>query len=342
MLSKLRTFVIVSALAVALWLFAEGESLGEFSGLTSVRFVSNLEQGRLIIASESFEGTVSVKLLGSRAAIARAEGVLARGVRLEPGMPGVPATEGTFAVNISQALEFYPDLASTGVRLSDVTPQTVEVEVTELVTLEVEIEPLLGELEVVGAVRTNPERARLRLARSAVASLGPDPKISARVAAEQLREIAPGVPARVEARLEVPAGLPSSARAEVLPATAFLEFLVRTASATEVFRSVPVQVLLPPIEVGDWSIEINESDRFLSTEVTGAPEQIERLRTKADALIALLPLSSDDLLAGVNSKKPSFVLLRDGSVVSRSSVRIAEPTDAVRFKVTRTPPKESP
>lgn len=333
MLDRLRTLVIVSAVAVALWLYAEAESLGQFKGITTLRFVAPDTLDRMIRPASEFSGTLSVDLVGSKAAIAEAEAQLARGVRLTPGVAGVPSADGRHSVDLLATLQQYPALARSGVRIMSVSPQLVDVEVIELVELSAIVEPALGTVEVIGATRITPERATVRLPKSAANGNTEPFRVRAELSDSQMRRLPASGTAREEARLEAAPAFAALPGFEITPSTAMLEFTIRNRTAREEFKSVPVQIVLPPIEVGRWKVEVEAEDRFVPAEVTGPADQIEKLKSSADALIAIVALSSDDLAARVATKEVSFAVLRGGVVAARSELVITSGKPTIRLKI---------
>lgn len=334
MLSHLRTFGIVTLFALVLWVFAESESLGEFSGLTSVRFSSSQDRSRLIRADESFDGSITLELLGSKSALSRAESELSRGVELEPGMPAVPSIEGRHTVNLLEALREYPPLKRSGARVAAVSPQFVDVRVEELVTALTPIVAAFDGVEVVGEFRFTPEKVEMTVPKALLTEPVDQLRVVATLDAARARRLPASGSVREEVTLSAPAGLSGLPGVSLAQTTAVADFTIRARSASETLRSVPVQVVLPPIEVGRWAVEVQSEDRFLSAEVTGSVEAIERLKSGAEALIALVVLSSDDLQGRVASKEASFVVLRGGVMSARPDVQVTAEKSAVRLKIT--------
>lgn len=314
MLSKFRTGLLVTLFALVLWVFAESESLGEYTGLTTIRFAGGEGRDRLVIPRPGFQGTVNVNLVGSKSAIARSERVLGGGVLLEPGMPGVPTTDGRHALDLLQVLQGFGSLSRTGVRVAGVSPQIVEVEVVELTTVSAVVEPVLEGVEVVGEVRVNPDRVTIRLPRSALAQAGDSIRVQARLNEARARRLPSSGPAREEVPITPPPSIASLPGFEMDRTTATLEFTIRSRSTSELFRSIPVQAVLPPVEIGRWLVEVDAEDRFFSATAAGPPEALERLRSGAEALVALVALSSDDLASRVRAKDATFALLKGGVI----------------------------
>lgn len=341
MFSRVRTFLLVTLFATILWVFAESESLGEFAGITTVRFSSGTGEGntRLISPDQAFDGTISIDLVGSKGAISRSETELIKGIELAPGMAGVPTLDGRHTINLLRVLQDYAPLTRTGVRIATVTPLALEVEVLELVAQQAVIEANLQGIDVVGEVRVTPDRVAVRLPRSALTN-GQEPiRVTARLDETQRKRLPVSGPVKEEAAIIPPsayAGLPGFS---IERATATLEFTVRGRSATETLRSIPVQIVLPPVEIGRWDVQIESEDRFLTADVSGPTDAMERLKSGAEAVIAVLSLSSDDLEAKVEKKDAAFMVLKSGAFMLRPELQIVGVKSSVRLKIT---PKSAP
>ena len=333
MLSGLRTFLVVTLLAVVFWLFAEAESLGQFSGLTSIRFVGGEGGERYVRTAEGFDESVTIDLTGTKSAVARAGLLLSKGLALEPGMPGVPGTDGRHSVNLLQALQSHKELSETGARVTSVRPLLVDVVVTELTTQEVPIEAALPGVEVVGAVKVTPERARLRLPRAAWELTRETLRVSSRVPEPARRGLPVSGPARVDAILEAPESVVALPGFAMLDSSATLEFIVRSQTSTAPAGPAPVQVLLPPVEVGKWIVEVEGEDRFLDVSASGPAERVERLRRKEAGVVGVVTLSSDDLEQRVTSKPVTLMVLAEGELRTWPEVELTTPTKAVRFRI---------
>lgn len=339
MLEKLKSFGLVTIIAVTIWLFAEAESLGEYSGVTRVQFVTGDAKDLWVRPAEGFDGTVTIDIEGSRAALVKARDALAAGIRLTPGMAGVPAGEGRQTVNLLQALEGYRPLEQAGVKVVSIRPQNVEVNVRELVQQSIPIEPVLTGIELAGPAKPTPESARIRLPKKEWDSVGPQLRAPATLRADQVSRLPPSGPVKVEARVQLPAALIGVEGAEVLDPTATLEFTIKARFASASFPLVPVQVILPPVDLETWRVRLERDDQALSAEVTGPSDAIERLKSSGDRLIAMLPLSSDELDQGISSKEVAFGLLRGTTIAPLpESLRVNAPKSVVQFTIERRSP----
>lgn len=335
MVDRLRIIGVVTLLAVVFWLFAEAESLGQFTGLTRLRFVTGDSAELLVRPADRFDGSVTIDMTGTKAAVARASQVLAGGLSIEPGMTGLPTAEGLHSVNLLQALQSHPLVRQTGAQVTSVRPQVVDVVVTELTTQQVPITVELPGVEVVGAVKVTPERATLRLPRAAWELNSETLRVTARLSEAQVRAVPTSGAVRLDARLEAPESVLALPGFAMTESVAALDFIVRTRAVTERLTSVPVQVVLPPIEVGGWRVEIDEDDRFLDVQAAGAQERIERLRRREDAVIGVVSLSSDDLAAGVQSRPVTLMLLRQGAMTPPGDLELTSTKQTVNLKITR-------
>lgn len=337
MAERLRTFVLVTLLAVVFWLFAEAESLGQYSGLTRIRFVAGDSAERLVRSAEGFDGSVTIDMTGTKAAVARASQVLSGGISLEPGMTGLPTAEGRHSINLLQALQAYPSLREIGAQITSVRPQVVDVIVTELTTQQIPIDAALPSVEVVGGVKVTPERATIRLPKAAW-ELGRETlRITARLSEAQLRGMPQSGAVRVDARLEPPESIVALPGFSMAESSATIDFIIRTRAVTERLTSVPVQIVIPPFEVGRWRVEIDEGDRFLEVQATGNADRVERLRKKEDAVIAVVSLSSDDLAAMVQSRPITLMVLRQGAMTAPADLELTAAKQTIALKIAREP-----
>jgi len=338
-LEHIKSFLLISVIALTVWLFAEAESLSNSSAITRVQFLAADGANRIVRPAEGFSGSVSVDVEGSRVALERAREILSAGVRLELGKPGVPFVDGVHSVNLLEAIQAFQPLAAAGVQVISVSPQNVNIRILELETRQVPVDADLPGVQVVGPVKLSPESIPLRLPRSEWEAMKEPLRLLARLSDEQIARLPASGVARVETR--VPPPLSASGidpfPAGALGATVSLEFTVKDRNASAQFSAVPVQVLLPPIEAGAWRVLIEPQDQFLSLDVSGPSEVIERLQAAGAPIIALVALSSDDLEKGVTSKDVGFGQLRGGILSPLpDSAKFTSSKSTIRFSVTRT------
>lgn len=335
-MERLKSFLTVSIITVTVWLFAEAESLSKHSAITRVQFIAGEGANRTVRPAEGFGGSVTADIEGSRAALEKAREILSNGLRLELGKPGVPFSDGTHTVNLLEALKAYEPLTIAGVQVVSVTPQNVVIRVVELETRQVPVDAELPGVQIVGQVKVAPETVAVRLPRSEWEAMTSPLRLTARLTEEQIRQLPSSGVAREQARVIAPASAAGVDGFSGGAPTVSLEFTVKNRNATAQLVAVPVQVVMPPIEAGKWLVEVNAQDQFLSADVSGPSEVIERLQASGNPVIAVVALSSDDLEKGITSKDVSFAQLRSGVLSALpDSVKLTAPKAAVRLKVTR-------
>jgi hypothetical protein len=88
---------------------------------------------------------------------------------------------------------------------------------------------------------------------------------------------------------------------------------VKSKSATVKLDSVPVQLRLAPEEFNNWKIDIPQSDRFLAdVTVSGPADYISELSSRAIRLVAVVPLSFEELEKRITAKEAVFIDLPAG------------------------------
>lgn len=330
--------MVVTLIACTVWLFAEAESLSDVDIPTQVS-LSAANPALRIETGEGWENRVRVTLRGSNTGISQARELLEGGVRLPLPIAGSP-TDATSEVDLLSAMQNMPELRQFGVVVVAVVPARVSIRVREMISVTVPIRAMLPGVELDGSPRVSPSELSLRVPRSLRDSLAEagqwPPVVSATVPEATLSALPRGALVEREADLVFPESLSAATGAEVpASASATINFSIRARSETLEQRA-PVQVLLPPIESGEWDVDLAGGDVLLDVVATGPPEAISRLRDRTDRLVAVLALSSDDLATGATSKGVGFALLRDGAFAPvPDGLRIETPRRTVTFTVRR-------
>lgn len=336
MIDRLRSFLIVSLITAVVWLFAEAESLNDVEIRTPVALIASNPMVQ-IITDEGWEGRLRVTLRGSNAGISQAREYLEQGVALPLPFAAGP-DEAETPVDLLETMQRLPELQRFGVTITAVVPMRVTVRVREMVTTEIPIRASLPGVELDGSASVTPASLNIRIPRSLRESLAAanqwPPAILATLPEETLAALPRGALVEREAELIIPDALAAGSGA-VVPtnASATINFSIRARSESIELRA-PVQVLLPPIESGEWDVQLAGGDVLLDLAVTGPPELIARLRDRTDRIVAVLALSSDDLATGVTSKAVGFAVLRDGAFAPLpDALSIEAPRRNVAFTV---------
>lgn len=335
MLERIRTFAVISLIAVVAWLFAEAESLGEATLWARVDIVAPADR-LLVQARDGWDRRVLVELRGAKGELNQAKAALEQGIPMEPGVTaGVPAVDGEHTVRLAEVLGSYEGLVATGVTVESTSPINVRLRVIELTTVSLPIAVVIPGIAVEGEVTVTPARAEVRLPRSVADELGDDVMVQATLMPDVVAMLPRSGSASAQAALSLPESLRSVAEVRLLTQRAGLSFSVRTALTTATLP-VPVQVLLPSSEQAKWLVELEEPSQILNVSVRGPVEVVERLRSPEEGLVGVLALSSDELAGGIVSKTVGFAIVRGGvpgAVPETLTIEAEERT--VRFRVTR-------
>jgi hypothetical protein len=309
MIKRLQTLLIVTLVAAMVWVFAESESLREQRfGATLV--LSPEEGSALHIgAAQTGAREVSAELLleapaGALDAVRRA---LAQPLTISPGAPGVPSTEGEFALDLREVLRNNAALLKSGASVQRVDPPTLTIRIEELVPVEVGVQ-VVGEGEFQGAPVATPPRVRVLAPRGDALMLSASSTSIARIDAASLERLVPGRQEVIPGvRLAAPEELTGAKRVRIAPPTVDVTLTLRSSTAEVIVPRVPVHVRLAPQELSQWDIHVAERDRFLiDVRVTGPAEVLRRIEDRSLTLVAEVALSFEELENGVTSKEAVF------------------------------------
>lgn len=329
-----KTLGLTTIVAVLVWIFAEGESLQPKPLDVSIVFPTDAASAVVIRPDDrEFAGTARVRLEATSRALDLAAPILAAGVRLSPGAPGVPNEPGEQrVVDLQEAIAAMPQLKSLGVSVADVQPRRVLVRVVRMAGRELPVRVELGaQVPLDGDPVSVPPTVLVRLPEPALANLPEGVQATAVVSAEEIQRIKGDGAQTLAATLRLPAALIGVDPVVVQPESVSVSMRVRRKVESYKVSSVPVWYSLPPTEdAGKWSVEV--LDKFLTdVTLTGPSDDIARVKsTGADQINvkALVEISSDDLQAGVTTKPVTFPGLPPGLTPTSA-------TTTVRVKITK-------
>jgi len=313
---RLKNFGIVTILTLIVWLFAESESLTEDELPARVDVVvGEVNRDKLLARAVDFDGRISIEVRGPRAAINRASQLMQTPIRLQPGASrgGIPATDGVHVIRTLDVVQTWPELQSTGVSIDYVRPSEIRVEVQELQVVALDPTPKIEGIAVDGEVRFAPTDISVRMPRSLANAADRSTTITIPISpTDQASRLAPG-PQTLSVAIQLPESLKGKPGVTLLTPQVVASFTVVDTNITERLTSVPVQVLLPPVEFDDWSVTVAPDDAILQVDVRGPRAAIESLRAGRSNLVGVVTLRDVDLTAGTTSKPVRFMVLRDGA-----------------------------
>lgn len=307
----IKTIAVTSAIAVLIWVWAEGESVSRLTVACRVELQSEAS-GELVYrpADPDWSGAVTFQVEGSPAGIAQARELRGQTLRLTAGLVGMPVEPGTNRVaRLREAIAGLPELARMDVVVVQCEPSELPVRVMRMVTRDLPVRVELGRtLLLDGDPTPTPATVTVRMPDSVTVPDGA--QAIAAVTADELDRVrgdgaAAGSGARTAlANIRMPTWLAGVDPVQILPESISVSFRVRKEVDSFRIAAVPVWFALPPTEdSGQWVVEV--LDKFVNdVSLTGPADQISRIRSGEVTLKGLVELASDDLLRAVRSERP--------------------------------------
>ncbi|MBC7835282.1 MAG: hypothetical protein H7Y88_09315 [Phycisphaerales bacterium] len=309
MWSAIKTILLVTTVAMLIWIWAEAESLRTDQVEVRLSFVPEGNDLWVRSIDEKWDQSVQVRIEGSTAAIDDAQEILAKPLKLVLGRAGVPATAGDHPVDLREAIQQHAELKRVGVTVIGTDPASVPLRIVKLVDKQVPIRAELTGVQAEGETQISTPTITVRLPEPLAKALDALPASERTAAAvvtpDDLGDVTDEGLQAVRARIRLPASISAAEPVAISPETVIVTFRVRDTVQTLTLSSVPVWVSIPPIEGGKWDIHVVDS--FI-TDVTasGSAELIAALKSGELRAVAFLVLSSDDLEAGIQSKRAVF------------------------------------
>lgn len=332
---NLGAVVITTIVTLLVWVFAESESLRSREVSSDVTFVVDPQSDRLVVlgANPGWNGRVGITLTGPAGTLERVERALREGVKLSPGMAGVPLEVGTRAVLLREALRGLPAVRETGVTISRVDPVEVVVEVDQVRQVEARVIVDAGDAELDGAAEVVPPTVQLRgpgRALERATAGGREPAATLRLEPGSLRNLVPG---RRESLTRVPLRLPPElegvAGARLEPSVADVQLTLRSRTAQVELPAVPVGVWLAASEMIRFEVVIKPDDQFIrNVRVSGPSDLVAQVRSGELKVAATVVLGFEELERGITSKDAVFNLMP-------SALRVESDSRLVRFTIKR-------
>jgi hypothetical protein len=330
--TEIKSILLASVVACLVWVWAEGESVATRPVTVGVLFPED-SGGPIVIRPEdpTWKGVVRVRLEGTTRAVDAAANALGAPRRLLPGSRGMPTEPGSHRViDLREAVSDLTDLKAIGNVVAEVEPRQVVVNVVRMVARELPVRVELGaEVSIDGDPVPTPAVVLVRIPESAAALLGEGAQAVAQVDREELQRIRGDGPQTVTALVRPPASLAGLEPVLVVPDRVSVALRVKKKVETLTLPSVPVWVSLPPTEGTRWDVVV--LDKFLSdVTLSGASEDIRRVRSGEAVVKAVVELTTDDLEKAVVSKQASFTGAPPALACSAAN-------QAIRLKITKRP-----
>ena len=305
--SQLPTYLIVTVVAVLIWLWAAGETRETGERTFHVQFTTQFPADHIVTPKET---TISVEIEGSRSALRSAPAMGS------PIVLTLDAGLGDHAVDLVRLLNDHPDLRDARVSVISTDPPSQDVTIAKLVSATVRVEdPNLGRLQTDGAILIDPPQVTVRLPQRLLGRLGAGVSVKALVDPAQLGRLNPGEPAQLTARVELPESLATQESVTVTPTTVTVSFTVRSNIREVTLPTIPVHIMGPWKDHEEYIVEVAEADRFLeNVTITADAALIDRIAAGDVKVFALVHISSTEKEQGIEAKPVTcfLALIPDG------------------------------
>ena len=344
--AQIRTVILVSFLAILIWLLAESRMVQTRMVELQIVLVGNSQdpQHRYVVRpaiGELWTASIDVELEGSLASLDQASRDLRGRIQLLVG-DQIPARPGIYDLDMRPILRNLAPLHTHGVSIGSLSSDFIKVEVDELVSIELPVRvDLPSSVALDGPVRSIPQTISLQGSATQIAILEgrevlaiPSPSSIATLTPGRLETI-PGV------ALTVPIAIDSSQApgwAPVMdPSRVDIRLTVRSLTETTVIDRLPIQILLAPGEVGRWIVALDPgSEDLVSIQISGPSDALASIGDGSNVPSAILSLSFQDLERGISTKQVSLLGLPE-------SVQILSDLPEISFAISPVPaPAQDP
>jgi hypothetical protein len=329
--SQIREYIMVTVVAMLLWLYAEGENIKTYEMDIPIQFVAATGQN-LLIKPSRLETNPHLTLQCSSAQWVQLE-------QLFDGTPiPIPLSDDPNAPDGNQQLLLKPLFTSQSifsnlsVNITEVKPAQVTVNVKKLENVQMKIgEVTEGDFQLQDVVIT-PAMATLHLPKDLLSNLTDSDVILTRLKKEQLEGLALNQSHTLKA---VQLIAPEAVRTEdvrIEPSTAEVTFTLTRQSKTATISSVAVRLVLPAASVSHYDVSlINDEDKLIrAVKITGPNDLVDQIAERKLKIWADLKLEADDLAKGVGKESIAIV----PHIQKPDAVKLVEAPGAINLKIT--------
>jgi len=308
-LERIETWLIVTAISVLTWLYAEGRNVKEHVVTLTVKLVAPSDSN-LRVTQDRDQVSVTFEASAPQYEMLRS---LNEPIELEVP-PDRAQADGSTYFALERRLREAPALQGLG-RILAVEPEAIQVRIERMVSVPMRVELDPGELTL-SQISIRPEQVQLR-APSSVADLARNLALRVRLSdIPDLEELTPNI----QYTRELPLVLPDLLRDAGVTLQRFsveVSFTIRKQNEEAVIQNVPIHVRAAWDELNQFGVEI-EGDTYVLSEdvrVVGPPNQIERITKDEFRVVAELQLQTGDFVPGSGSKPVVFELPPNVSLV---------------------------
>lgn len=306
MLERLRTVVVVTAVTLIVWLYAEGQNLEVVrKSAMEVQLVTP-PGSSLVVRRLNPEQTYRIEIEGPAGVMGDVSAELAKAIRAPIGSDPLPDSPGEHQVPVADVLKRLASMNSRGISVRSVEPPMIEyvVDRWQEAVLDVTVPSLFG-VEVEGAITVSPSKVRVKVPQTLLGNVDPQRlRLVAVADADAIKRLPEGSVQSISAGLTLP-DLQSSEGVQFEVQSVRLTFTVRSQRVTATLSTVPVHLVLPEVDQSRYDISL-PSPFVSGVRLSGPSQLINSIESGEVPLFAYLVLGSDELSQGVTRKELSF------------------------------------
>ncbi|MDF1869017.1 MAG: hypothetical protein P1U30_01400 [Phycisphaerales bacterium] len=336
--SSFRTVILVTFLAVLIWLLAESRMVQTRIVELQVVLVGNTQDPthEFVVRpspSEVWSASVDLELEGSLASLDEVSRELRGRVQLMVG-DQIPSRVGVHELDLRSALGHLPALRTRGVSIRSLSKDVVKIEVDELIELELPVRvDLPDSVALDGPPRAIPQTITIKGPSTLIA----DYEDRDVIATPPPSAISALIPGRLETIPSVAINLPFASEPRsaqgwtpiLTPSRVDIRLTIRSLTQNTTIDRLPVQILLAPAEVGRWQVTLNPgSEDLVAVQISGPTAALEAIGSGSIVPSAVLSLSFQDLERSISTKQIQILGLPDG-------VEIISEIPEVAFTISR-------
>lgn len=325
MLERIQTAVVVTLLAILIWLYAEAQNPAvPLDQEVTVQLLP--PPGSDLRVRLDSTDRLSLLLTGPNAELQELKKQLRlqqNSLRLTLGEFGLPTTPGDYKEPIINYLEEHPLFKNSRIRVQTKESNVLVFTVYAMAERTFNIESgALPNVQTEGPIVIDPTTVKVRIPANILNTLNEDAlKVIAvpRLQAGQVYK--PGVPYTLDATLTMP-GIADPSAIEFPPGPVRLTFTVHTTRTELAVPNVPIRIVLLPVDQNRYDITISEP-LIAELKIAGPSDLITRIRDGSIRITGEAVFSSDELTQQITTKLISFDHLPDSLSILSAPITIA-------------------
>lgn len=327
---RLWTYLLVTVVAVLIWLWAAAETRDQGSASFTVQFAPAAPSDQIVTPREK---KFAVELEGARLALQRARTLANAPIVLTVGNE-LPTLPGVYHTDVIDVLERNDGLLETGVRVLSADPPYVDLEIDDLVPITAAVVPMLTGLET-DERDVDPPQVTVHLPSRLRELVDEDLTVEAHLLQASLEQLEPGRTYNLPATLTLPQSLRTVRSATIDPPTATVSFKVKSHIKAITLPTVRVQIAGPPEDQKEYLVEIE--DRSISdVTIKGEGTLIQQIERGQVTVVAILHLTTLEKERRIESKPVMgfvAVLQNGGMAMVDAEIGGSSQLPVVKFKI---------